>query len=158
MVANLFAGGEDIMIRAYRYTEKGVDAARNKPRLVEAAKRAFAVKGAAASGGSWPRRDQASRSRRRLMSARRDDNSPDLNRHMAKNTLYADWYAKLARSDHGDSKLPKAAIFDLDGTPLDSVDLHALAWRESVREEFVEKCRAWTAAGSSSVSSRSLKW
>jgi hypothetical protein len=57
---------------------------------------------------------------------------------MAKNTLYADWYAKLARSDHGDSKLPKAAIFDLDGTPLDSVDLHALAWRESVREEFVE--------------------
>jgi phosphoglycolate phosphatase-like HAD superfamily hydrolase len=57
-----------------------------------------------------------------------------------------------------DSKLPKAAIFDLDGTPLDSVDLHALAWRESVREEFVEKCRAWTAAGSSSVSSRSLKW
>ena len=77
---------------------------------------------------------------------------------MAKNTLYADWYAKLARSDHGDSKLPKAAIFDLDGTPLDSVDLHALAWRESVREEFVKNCRAWTAAGSSSVSSRSLKW
>jgi hypothetical protein len=72
---------------------------------------------------------------------------------MAKNTLYADWYAKLARSDHGDRKLPKAAIFDLDGTPLDSVDLHALAWRESVRD-----CRAWTAAGSSSVSSRSLKW
>jgi hypothetical protein len=71
MVANLFAGGEDIMIRAYRYTEKGVDAARNKPRLVEAAKRAFAVKGAAASGGSRPGRDQASRSRRRLMSARR---------------------------------------------------------------------------------------
>jgi hypothetical protein len=30
-----------------------------------------------------------------------DDGSPDLNRHMAKNTLYADWYAKLARSDHG---------------------------------------------------------
>jgi hypothetical protein len=29
------------------------------------------------------------------------DGSPDLNRHMAKNTLYADWYAKLARSDHG---------------------------------------------------------
>jgi hypothetical protein len=35
------------------------------------------------------------------MSARRDDNSPDLNQHMAKNMLYADWYAKLARSDHG---------------------------------------------------------
>ncbi|MEH2545609.1 hypothetical protein V1283_002254 [Bradyrhizobium sp. AZCC 2262] len=30
-----------------------------------------------------------------------DDGSPDLNRHMVKNTLYADWYAKLARSDHG---------------------------------------------------------
>ena len=30
-----------------------------------------------------------------------DDGSPDLNRHMAKNTPYADWYAKLARSDHG---------------------------------------------------------
>jgi hypothetical protein len=29
------------------------------------------------------------------------DGSPDLTRHMAKNTLYADWYAKLARSDHG---------------------------------------------------------
>jgi phosphoglycolate phosphatase-like HAD superfamily hydrolase len=27
--------------------------------------------------------------------------------------------------------LPKAAIFDLDGTLLDSVDLHALAWQES---------------------------
>ncbi|BAL07272.1 hypothetical protein BJ6T_19930 [Bradyrhizobium japonicum USDA 6] len=30
-----------------------------------------------------------------------DDGSPDLNRHMAKNTLYADWYAKLARSNRG---------------------------------------------------------
>jgi phosphoglycolate phosphatase-like HAD superfamily hydrolase len=50
-----------------------------------------------------------------------------------------------------DSKLPKAAIFDLDGTPLDSVDLYALAWRESVREEFVKNCRAWTAASSSSI-------
>jgi hypothetical protein len=30
-----------------------------------------------------------------------DDGSPDLNRRMAKNTLYADWYASLARSDHG---------------------------------------------------------
>jgi hypothetical protein len=29
----------------------------------------------------------------------RDDGSPDLNRHVAKNTLYADWYAKLARCD-----------------------------------------------------------
>jgi hypothetical protein len=30
-----------------------------------------------------------------------EDGSPDLNRHMAKNTACADWYAKLARSDHG---------------------------------------------------------
>jgi hypothetical protein len=27
--------------------------------------------------------------------------SPDINRHMAKNTLYAEWYAKLARSGQG---------------------------------------------------------
>jgi HAD superfamily hydrolase (TIGR01549 family) len=30
--------------------------------------------------------------------------------------------------------LPKAAIFDLDGTLLDSVDLHALAWHEAMVE------------------------
>jgi hypothetical protein len=30
-----------------------------------------------------------------------DDASPDLNRHMAKNTLYAEWYAKRARSYQG---------------------------------------------------------
>jgi HAD superfamily hydrolase (TIGR01549 family) len=29
-------------------------------------------------------------------------------------------------------KLPRAAIFDLDGTLLDSVDLHALAWQEAM--------------------------
>jgi hypothetical protein len=28
-----------------------------------------------------------------------DDGSPDLNRYMAKNTLYADWYAGLSRSE-----------------------------------------------------------
>jgi hypothetical protein len=32
-----------------------------------------------------------------------DDGSPDLNRHMAKNTHYATWYAKLACSDQGGS-------------------------------------------------------
>jgi HAD superfamily hydrolase (TIGR01549 family) len=31
----------------------------------------------------------------------------------------------------GGDRLPKAAIFDLDGTLLDSVDLHALAWQEA---------------------------
>jgi len=31
-----------------------------------------------------------------------------------------------------DTELPKAAIFDLDGTLLDSVDLHALAREEAM--------------------------
>ena len=31
-----------------------------------------------------------------------DDGSPDLNRHMVKNTLYGASYAKLARSDQGE--------------------------------------------------------
>jgi HAD superfamily hydrolase (TIGR01549 family) len=30
--------------------------------------------------------------------------------------------------------LPKAAIFDIDGTLLDSVDLHAMAWRDAMLE------------------------
>jgi hypothetical protein len=30
-----------------------------------------------------------------------DDGSPDFNRPMAKDTLYAAWYAKLARPDQG---------------------------------------------------------
>ena len=30
-----------------------------------------------------------------------DDGSPDLNRYMAKNTTYADWYAKIGRSRPG---------------------------------------------------------
>jgi beta-phosphoglucomutase-like phosphatase (HAD superfamily) len=33
-----------------------------------------------------------------------------------------------------DFELPQAAIFDLDGTLLDSVDLHALAWQEAIVE------------------------
>jgi beta-phosphoglucomutase-like phosphatase (HAD superfamily) len=31
-------------------------------------------------------------------------------------------------------EMPKAAIFDLDGTLLDSVDLHALAWHEAMAQ------------------------
>ena len=31
-----------------------------------------------------------------------------------------------------DFELPKAAVFDLDGTLLDSVDLHAIAWQEAL--------------------------
>jgi hypothetical protein len=30
-----------------------------------------------------------------------DDGSPDVNRHMAKNTQYADWYAKIGRIGAG---------------------------------------------------------
>jgi hypothetical protein len=30
-----------------------------------------------------------------------DDGSTDLNRHMAKNTNYADWYTKIGRSRPG---------------------------------------------------------
>jgi hypothetical protein len=33
----------------------------------------------------------------------REDGSPDLNRHMAKNTTYAEWYAKNGRSRPGGS-------------------------------------------------------
>ena len=32
-----------------------------------------------------------------------DDGSPDLNRHMAKNTTYADWYSNIGRSRPGGS-------------------------------------------------------
>src|SRR6266702_6474350 len=38
----------------------------------------------------------------------------------------------LLASNAEDCELPKAAIFDLDGTLLDSVDLHALAWQEAL--------------------------
>jgi phosphoglycolate phosphatase-like HAD superfamily hydrolase len=61
-----------------------------------------------------------------------NDGSPDLNRHMAKNTPY------LVREDRALAPrrilMPKAAIFDLDGTLLDSVDLHALAFHEAIVE------------------------
>src|SRR4051812_1488535 len=30
--------------------------------------------------------------------------------------------------------MPKAAIFDVDGTLIDSVDLHALAWQDALRK------------------------
>jgi HAD superfamily hydrolase (TIGR01549 family) len=39
---------------------------------------------------------------------------------------------RLVVMDTEDTELPKAAIFDLDGTLLDSVDLHALAWQEAM--------------------------
>jgi HAD superfamily hydrolase (TIGR01549 family) len=41
---------------------------------------------------------------------------------------------EAAPSPREDFELPKAAIFDLDGTLLDSVDLHAIAWQEAMIE------------------------
>jgi beta-phosphoglucomutase-like phosphatase (HAD superfamily) len=41
---------------------------------------------------------------------------------------------KLIAPTVEDFELPKAAIFDIDGTLLDSVDLHALAWQEAMLE------------------------
>jgi hypothetical protein len=38
-----------------------------------------------------------------------DDGSPDVNRRMAKNTKYADWYAKVARIDAGATSRPDRA-------------------------------------------------
>jgi phosphoglycolate phosphatase-like HAD superfamily hydrolase len=38
----------------------------------------------------------------------------------------------LPASTTEDCELPEAAIFDLDGTLLDSVDLHAIAWQEAL--------------------------
>jgi hypothetical protein len=38
-----------------------------------------------------------------------DDGSPDLNRFMAKNTPYSDWYAKIRRSPYGESPRPPLA-------------------------------------------------
>jgi HAD superfamily hydrolase (TIGR01549 family) len=40
----------------------------------------------------------------------------------------------LLASTTEDCELPKAAIFNLDGTLLDSVDLHAIAWQEAMLE------------------------
>jgi hypothetical protein len=45
-----------------------------------------------------------------------DDGSPDLNRHMAKNTPYADWYAKIGRSRPGRKvECPKPPSLTLTG-------------------------------------------
>jgi hypothetical protein len=43
-------------------------------------------------------------------------------------------YCVMGRRNSGGFDLPKAAIFDLDGTALDSVDLHALAWQKAMIE------------------------
>ena len=67
--------------RAVRNAKRSVDleaeAAAHK--IVDAVKRALGVRGPV----WW------------------DDGSPDLNRHMAHNTTYADWYAKIGRSRPG---------------------------------------------------------
>jgi hypothetical protein len=49
-----------------------------------------------------------------------DDGSPNLNRHMAKNTPYADWYTKLTRSSHGPAfavRIPKGSDATSQWTP-----------------------------------------
>ncbi|WP_246801300.1 HAD family hydrolase [Bradyrhizobium genosp. L] len=50
--------------------------------------------------------------------------------------------------------MPKAAIFDLDGTLLDSVDLHAIAWREAMvkfgHDVSFEKARSQIGKGATS--------
>src|SRR3569833_1003523 len=65
-------------------------------------------------------------------------------RHMAGECVSASIRSLIARqtlagacadefnSAEEDSDLPKAANFDLDGTLIDSVDLHALAWHEAM--------------------------
>src|ERR1700761_6324247 len=40
--------------------------------------------------------------------------------------------APLDSAARKESSMPKAVIFDLDGTLIDSVDLHALAWHEAM--------------------------
>src|SRR3954452_6552427 len=53
---------------------------------------------------------------------------------MANKSIYADRMRDSLVPTMEDSELPTAAIFDLDGTLLDSVDLHALAWQEAMVE------------------------
>src|ERR1700761_5176417 len=38
----------------------------------------------------------------------------------------------VVRRSFEDSHMPQAAIFDIDGTLVDSVDLHASAWQEAL--------------------------
>jgi len=61
-----------------------------------------------------------------------DDGSPDLNRHMAHIRPMPTGTPRSGAPAPEDPELPKAAIFDVDGTLLDSVDLHALAWQEAM--------------------------
>jgi hypothetical protein len=63
----------------------------------------------------------------------RGDGSPDLNRHMAKNTLYAEWYANSSlrpgRNVNCQKRLCSHA-FGLDGPPrVGLAGSHARVWR-----------------------------
>src|SRR3954452_8887929 len=53
---------------------------------------------------------------------------------MANKSIYADRMRDSLVPTMEDSELPTAAIFDLDSTLLDSVDLHAVAWQEAMVE------------------------
>jgi phosphoglycolate phosphatase-like HAD superfamily hydrolase len=57
--------------------------------------------------------------------------SPEL-KHKLPETLHLIGTRNLPGWIREEFGLPKAAIFDLDGTLLDSVDLHALAWQEAL--------------------------
>src|ERR1700761_685194 len=52
----------------------------------------------------------------------------------------------VVRRSFEDSHMPRAAIFDIDGTLIDSVDLHASAWQEALAKfghdaTFEQVCR-----------------
>jgi hypothetical protein len=50
-----------------------------------------------------PGLDEATRLSQPMAARRADDGSPDLNRHMAKNPPYANWYTKIERRRPGGS-------------------------------------------------------
>jgi hypothetical protein len=46
-----------------------------------------------------------------------DDGSPDLNRHLARNTLYAEWYAKIANPRLEADRQPAQIVSAIASTP-----------------------------------------
>lgn len=60
------------------------------------------------------------------------DSSPDLNGTWRRTHPTPPGPQKSGVRALEDLELPKAAVSDLDGTLLDSVDLHALAWHEGM--------------------------
>ncbi|MEI9922546.1 MAG: hypothetical protein WDN50_02240 [Bradyrhizobium sp.] len=75
-------------------------------RAVRAAKKTGAPDAEAAAHRAV---DEAKRALGERSPAWWDGGSPDVNRHMAKNTPYADWYGKIARIDAGGTIRPDRA-------------------------------------------------